>query len=76
MKKYIILCLAAIGLSCTQADKFSEARLIYEQSMEIHDKVMPKMDDAFTLRQKLTKDTELLKRDSISTKPRLKNSGW
>ncbi|HLF35674.1 MAG TPA: hypothetical protein VI583_15630 [Cyclobacteriaceae bacterium] len=60
-KSLIIVLLVTALISCKQADKFGEARKIYEESMEIHDLVMPKMGELMSLRQELK-----TKKDSIN----------
>jgi hypothetical protein len=52
-KSLINVLLVTALISCKQADKYGEARKIYEESMEIHDLVMPKMGELMSLRQEL-----------------------
>lgn len=56
----ILFLMLVILAACTD-QKLEQAQNLYQEAMEIHDAVMPRMDEMYKLRQKLT-----LKLDSIS----------
>lgn len=59
----LTVCLTA----CRTDDKIQQqAQVLYKESMDIHDAVMPRMDELFTLRQKLTLKLDSLKIDSVT----------
>jgi hypothetical protein len=64
MKKYLLYGILLILLfDCQKKDKFQEARIIYNQTIELHDIVMPMMPELRIIRNSLKN-----KRDSISNK--------
>ncbi|MBN8653203.1 MAG: hypothetical protein J0L67_17375 [Cytophagales bacterium] len=60
MKKILFLAIVTFA-ACSNNKQLEQAQNLYQEAMEIHDAVMPRMDEMYKLRQKLT-----LKLDSIS----------
>lgn len=60
MKKILFLAIVTFA-ACSNNKQLEQAQNFYQEAMEIHDAVMPRMDEMYKLRQKLT-----LKLDSIS----------
>jgi hypothetical protein len=61
MKKILFLAIVTFA-ACSNNKQLEQAQNLYQEAMEIHDAVMPRMDEMYKLRQELT-----LKLDSIST---------
>jgi hypothetical protein len=66
MKHTTWFALTVLLAACSPAaDQREAAQKLYKESMDIHDAVMPRMDEMFTLRQKLTLKLDSLKTDSL-----------
>jgi len=65
--KYLqsILTITLLATSCSNKDTVGDAHTLYNESMKIHDEIMPRMDELFTLRQRLTLKLDSLKGDSV-----------
>lgn len=66
-KLYVLLATVPMVIACEpkKKDLQKEAAEIYAESMKIHDAVMPRMDELFTLRGKLTLKLDSLKEDRV-----------
>lgn len=65
-KLHVLVAISLMVIACEpKKDLQKEAAEIYAESMKIHDAVMPRMDELFTLRQKLTLKLDSLKGDSV-----------
>jgi hypothetical protein len=71
-KVYALLAFALMVTACEpKKDLQQEATEIYAESMKIHDEIMPRMDELFTLRQKLTLKLDSIKGDSVVNAARI-----
>lgn len=65
-KIYFIILISSIILVACGDQSLKEASALYSESMEIHDAVMPRMDEIFKLKQALTITRDSLAHDSTS----------
>ena len=62
-KKFVVL---IVLMSCNASNQqLEQAQAIYQEAMAIHDEMMPRMDELFNLRNKLTLKLDSLKADSV-----------
>ena len=54
----VILLISMIILNCSRKDSYEESRVIYEQAIEVHDEVMPRMDRIMQLQKALKSGRE------------------
>lgn len=70
MKKILFLAIVTFA-ACSNNKQLEQAQNLYQEAMEIHDAVMPRMDEMYKLRQKLTLKLDSISVDTISNTTRI-----
>lgn len=63
---FVLIIIFTVLTACSKKENTNaDALTIYKESMKIHDEIMPRMDEIFTLQQNIALQLDSLKKDSV-----------